>query len=164
MRLDFDREADNAEDLLTAWGQAHSCRSDIVHFRAVADDAEASLPDLKTEGQSFWRKDDPVHCTEAFYTGLARFLLSMLAADDSPWSSEVPEPAPKRARLESIVVQREHGGASSAPKKSTASWSSGYLPPMRGRGPRGWPRGGCPYRGRGLGRSMGFRGSGRARY
>jgi hypothetical protein len=161
---DIDRETDTAEDLLTAWGQTHSCRSDIVHFRAVADDAEGNLPDLQVGGQSFWRQDDPVHCTEAFYAGLARLLLAMLAADDGPRSSEEAEPAPKRARLESIVVQREQGGASSAPKKSTASWSTGYLPPMRGRATRGWPRGGRPFRGRGLDRSRGYRGGGRGRY
>jgi hypothetical protein len=49
----------------------------------------------------------------------------MLAAEDNPRNSEDAEPAPKWARLESSVVQRECGGASSVPKKLTASWSTG---------------------------------------
>jgi hypothetical protein len=160
---EIEKEFDNVQDLLVGWGQGLSSRSDILNFRSVADDPEAGLLELRVDGEELWQALDPVHGTEALYSGMAKLLASILVADED--SNQDAELAHKRPCLESIVVQQLGGQAQKAPVKSTASWSTGVLPPppRGGHGQaRGVFRGGRPPRGRGGGHYRLF-GRGRAR-
>jgi hypothetical protein len=118
-----------------------------MNFRSVADDPEQLLQDLRIEDDSMWAEEDPVHCRAKVYNAMASSLLSLLKSggDDSDL-----EPAAKRQRLESVVVQRSGPATNAAPRRSTASWSTGSLPPSRGRSgkARGGPYRGRPFRGR----------------
>jgi hypothetical protein len=131
---EIEKELDSVEDLLVGWGQSLTSRSDILNFRLVADDPEAGLLELRIDGEELWQLPDPVHGTVALYSGMAKLLASILSTDEE--SDQEGEPVQKRPRFESIVVQRQGGAAQKAPTKSTASWSTGILPPPP-RGGRG---------------------------
>jgi hypothetical protein len=148
---DLDSNLELIEDLLTGWAQNITDRADILNFRTVTDDPEAGLPDLQIEGDSIWSLADPVHGSDAMYKAMATALASMLRNPDPVTEPEVAQP--RRARLESVVVQREQHGAFKVPARSTASWSTGSLPPTRGTGgrARGDPMRGRFFRGRGGG-------------
>jgi hypothetical protein len=141
---DIEHGTELVEDLLSGWTQNLTCRADVVNFRMVMDDPEQILTELTHQGEPAWTDADPVHCIPAVYDALVKLLASMLLDVDSA------EPQAKRQRLESVVVQREGAVVNTAPSRSTASWSTGMLPPTRGRGGRG--RGnlnrGQPFRGR----------------
>jgi hypothetical protein len=144
---DLDSNLELIEDLLTGWAQNITDRADILNFRTVADDPEAGLPDLQIEGNSIWSLADPVHGSDALYKAMAS--AGMLRNPDPVTEPDVAQP--KRMPLESVVVQREQHGAFKVPARSTASWSTGTLPPTRGRGgrARGDPSRGHFFRGRG---------------
>jgi hypothetical protein len=84
-----------------------------------------------------WAEEDPVHCLSKVYSALASSLLSLLKSGGDNSDSE---PSAKRQHLESVVVQRSGSATNAAPRRSTASWRTGLLPPSRGRG--GIARGG----------------------
>jgi hypothetical protein len=109
------------------------------------------LPDLQIEGDYIWSLGDPVHGSDALYKAVTTALAGMVWTPDPVTEPEVAQP--KRARLESVVVQREQHGAFKVPARSTASWSTGTLPPTRGRGgrARGDPSWGRYFRGWGRG-------------
>jgi hypothetical protein len=156
---DIEAGLELAEDLLTGWAQNIASRADIINFRSVADDPEQLLQDLRFEDDPFWAEEDPVHCVAKVYSAMAGSLISLLNSGEDEGDGE---PAAKRQRLESVVVQRSGSATNAAPRRSTASWSTGLLPPSRGRGGRA--RGG-PYRGHPFGgRQRGwFRPYGRGR-
>jgi hypothetical protein len=94
-----------------------------------------------------WPADDPVHCTEATYRALTMATVAAIEELTAGNAGDSDEPAPKRSRLESVVVMRENAqGSNTAPAPIPQSWSSGVLPsrPDRGRGgptgANGWPR------------------------
>jgi hypothetical protein len=143
---DLESNLELGEDLLTGWAQTITDRADILNFRTVADDPEAGLPDLQIDGDSIWNLADPVHGSDALYSSMAATLVGMLRNPDPATEPEGAQP--KRARLESVVVQREQHEAFKVPARST-----GTLPPTRGRGgrARGGPSRGRFFRGRGRG-------------
>jgi hypothetical protein len=127
------------EDLITAWGQAHSGQTHIINFRTVTDEPDANLSDLKIGGISIWLESDPVHASPALYAALAQAIAATCASlsDD-----DAMEPATKRQRLESVVVMREKPATTNAVSSRPPSWSTGQLPErnttgQRGRGQRG---------------------------
>jgi hypothetical protein len=159
---DIEAGLEMTEDLVTGWTQNCTTRADIINFRSAADEPEQSLPELLTDGGPIWSEDDPVHCVPSVYVALANQIASALTSDDEVTASE---PHAKRQRLESVVVQRIGAVNVTAPRRSTASWSTGSLPPTWGRGSRAR---GASFRGRSSrGRQRGwfrpFRG-GRGRY
>jgi hypothetical protein len=74
----IEKELDSVEDLLVGWGQSLTSRSDILNFRSVADDPEASLLELRIDGEELWQVLDPVHGTAALYSGMAKLPVSYL--------------------------------------------------------------------------------------
>jgi hypothetical protein len=110
----------------------------IIHFRTTADNPEVPLNELTVNGSAMWPADDPVHCTEATYRALTMATVAAIEelTAGNAGDSE-PEPAPKRSRLESVVVVRENAqGNNKAPALVPQSWSGGVLPswPARDRG------------------------------
>jgi hypothetical protein len=128
--------------LLTGWAQNITSRADILNFRSVTDDPEQLLQDLRYEDEPIWAEEDPVHCSPRVYNAITSSIVGMLS---SLFTECDAEPAAKRQRLESVVVQRSGAATNAAPSQSTASWNTGSLPPTRGRGGRGR---GVPHRGR----------------
>jgi lysophospholipase L1-like esterase len=145
-------EIEKVSDLLTAWLQAGQAPGLLVDFRASTDIPDAGLVDLTIDGQSIWMQQDPVHPAPALYSRLAE---SIYASLDELDAANVGG-APKRPRLESIVVKKS--GNTGNKIVSRQSWSAGILPANsskpgpagRGRG-RGAGQSGWPRRGRGWG-------------
>jgi hypothetical protein len=159
---DIEAGLEMTEDLVTGWTQNCTARADIINFRSSADEPEQPLTELLTDGGPIWSEEDPVHCMPSVYMALANQIASALSEEDDASASE---PHAKRQRLESVVVKRIGAVNATAPRRSTASWSTGSLPPTRGRGGRAR---GASFRGRASrGRQRGwfrpFRG-GRGRY
>jgi hypothetical protein len=159
---DIEQNLETVDDLLTGWAQAINARSELIHFRMVADSAEAPLTDLTVREGPLWAAGDPVHGSGSYYQEMAALASETIRSAILDDGASVP-PA-KRLRLESSVVKRE--GDKRPQSRKTASWSTGTLPPLRGRG-GGHFRGRAPfYRGRfswrGRGKaSRGYRGRGR---
>jgi hypothetical protein len=136
---DLNSDMEMVEDLLTGWLQSFCNNGAIIHFRTSADNPEVPLNELTVNGSAMWPSDDPVHCTEATYRALTMATVAAieeLSAGNGGGSDET-EPAPKRSRLESVVVMRENAQSSKqAAAPAPQSWSSGVLPsrPARGRG------------------------------
>jgi hypothetical protein len=130
---DIEAGLELAEDLLTGWAQNIASRADIINFRSVADDPEQLLQDLRIEDDLFWAEEDPVHCIAKVYSAMAGSLTSLLNSGEDEGEGE---PATKRQRLESVVIQRSGSATNAALRRSTASWSTGSLPPSQGRGGR----------------------------
>jgi hypothetical protein len=152
-------ELEKVSDLLTAWLQSGQAPGLVVDFRAATDNPEAGMVDLTIDGQSIWMQQDPVHPIPALYARLAE---SIFASLDELDAANVCG-APKRPRLESIVVKKT--GSTGSKIVSRQSWSAGILPADssksgptgRGRG-RGAGQSGWPRRGRGWSGSRGGRG------
>jgi hypothetical protein len=144
---DIESGLELAEDLLTGWSQNITSRADIINFRSVTDDPEQLLQDLRFEDEPIWAEEDPVHCSPRVYSAMAGSIADMLS---NVFAESDAEPAAKRQRLESVVVQRSGAASNAAPSRSTASWSTGSLLPSRGRGgkARGLPHRGRSFRGR----------------
>jgi hypothetical protein len=154
---EMDATIEMLEDLLTAWGQSVMDRADIFHFRTVTDDPDDATVSLMVRGETIWSTDDPVHANPVLYKALAADILNLIGVSDAACADVGAGAGPpaKRARLESVVVQRESSVAPKVPTRSTASWLTGTLPPTRGRGgrERGGSGQGPPFRGRGWGRA-----------
>jgi hypothetical protein len=144
---DIETGLELAEDLLTGWSQNITSRANILNFCSVTDDPEQLLQDLRYEDEPIWAEEDPVHCSPRVYNAMAGSIVGMLS---SLFTESDAEPAAKRQRLESVVVQRSGAASNTAPSRSTASWSTGMLPPTRGRGgrARGVSHRGRPFGGR----------------
>jgi hypothetical protein len=154
---EMDSTIELVEDLLTAWGQSVTDWSDIFHYRTVMDDPDDATASLTVQGETIWTTEDPVHASLVLYKALAADILNLIGVSEDA-SADVGAgagPPAKRARLESVVVQRKVSVAPKVPTRSTASWSTGTLPPTRGRGGRGGGGSGRgrPFRGRGWGRA-----------
>jgi hypothetical protein len=65
------------------------------------------LSELSMDDTSIWLDTDPVHCTEVTYKALTVAVMTALDELADSISSDSEEPAPKRSRLESVVVVRE---------------------------------------------------------
>ena len=139
---DMEKNTEMLEELVYAWAQGINPKSEIFHFRTAADDAEQPLDELTVNGEPMWRFGEPVHCCSDFYHIAAEAIASRIGGGDD---ESVAGPQSKRPRLESVVVKRIGSDRASKPKKPTASWSTGTLPPQRGGGGRG---GRGPFRGR----------------
>jgi hypothetical protein len=133
-------DLDKVSDLLTAWLEARDVPSLLVDYRAAAITPTAPLRELTVDGQSIWQPADPVHPVPALYAKLAEAIFSGLEELEVTSTAG----APKRARLESIVVRKAtNPGTGSICKQS---WSLGVLPAAKkehssaARG-RGAPRG-----------------------
>jgi hypothetical protein len=127
-------DLDKVSDLLTAWLEATDTPSLLVDYRAGTEQPTKPVPDLTVAGQSIWQQADPVHPTSALYK-LAELIYTSLDELDASVASS----APKRARLESVVVRKKTSEVKNNPSKQ--SWSLGILPPSgplpdgsRGRG------------------------------
>jgi hypothetical protein len=133
---DIEAGMEMTEDLVTGWTQNCTNRADIINFRSAADDPEQSLTELQADGGPIWSEDDPVHCMPSVYVALANQVASALSAEDE----DTTEPHAKRQHLKSVVVQRIGAINDTAPRRSTASWSTGSLPPNgEGAAKRGVP-------------------------
>jgi hypothetical protein len=140
-------EIEKVSDLLTAWLQSGPAPGLLVDFRATTDAPDVGLADLTVDRQSIWQPQDPVYPTQAL--SIYELLDELDAANAGG--------APKRPRLESIVVKKS--GIAAYKIVSRRSWSAGILPANdsksgsgnggRGRGnsPSGWPRRGSGWRG-----------------
>jgi hypothetical protein len=63
---------------------------------------------LTIQGETIWSTEDPVHASRVLYKALAEDILNMIGISDDA-SADVGAgagPPAKRARLESVVVQR----------------------------------------------------------
>jgi hypothetical protein len=139
-------EIEKVSDLLTVWLQAGQAPGLLVDFRAATDIPDAGLADLTVDGQSICMQHDPVHPAPALYSRLAESIYASLDELDAVNVGG----APKRPRLESIVVKKS--GNTGNKIVSRQSWSAGILPANsskpgsagrgrgRGAGPSGWPR------------------------
>jgi hypothetical protein len=112
------------EDLVTSWTQNCTTRADIINFRSTADDPEQSVTELLADGGP-----GALHAECVCGAGKP----GALSVEDEEITSE---PHAKRQRLESVVVQRIGAVNDTTPHRSTASWSTGSLPPTWGRGGR----------------------------
>jgi hypothetical protein len=122
---EIEQNVESIDDLLAGWAQNINSRSEILNFRAVADNLEAPLPGQTIQG-------DPVHATGPYYAEMAALVaesVRSIVMDDGG----IPPPA-KRIKLASIVVQRENERPQAGNPSHKASWSTGKLPPARGRG------------------------------
>jgi hypothetical protein len=124
------------EDLVIGWVQSVNERSEVFNFRTCTDDPNDSLPDLQLNGCPIWSAEDPVHVIPDLYSEAAATIMGAISSDSGDFEAQVPA---KRQRLESVIVRR--AGESSKPrgKPAAASWSTGTLPPPRGKGWRGRP-------------------------
>jgi hypothetical protein len=159
---DLNSDMEMVEDLLTGWLQSFCNSGTLIHFRTTADNPEAPLNELTVNGSAMWPADDPLHCTEAMYRALTMATVAAIEELTAGTVGDSDEPAPKRSRLESVVVVRENAqGSNKAPAPAPQSWSSGVLPsqPACGRGGlngrggptgvNGWPRARGFYQSRG---------------
>jgi hypothetical protein len=130
-------ELDSVDDLLTGWGQNLTENAEIINIRSISDIPDASLSELTFQEQPLWSKEDPVHCIRPAY--VARLVRDHVLTEEL---AEEGGSTPKRARLESVVVQREQVAGRGRPNRVVvASWSTGSLPASsRGSG-RGYFRG-----------------------
>jgi hypothetical protein len=119
---DMQAELEKVSDLITAWLQAGTSPSLVVDYRVVADVPEAPVPDLVIDGQSIWQEADPIHPTATFYAKLSEEIFSALEDLEAAPS----ESAPKRARLESIVVKKATKTTTNPANRQ--SWSACILP------------------------------------
>jgi hypothetical protein len=145
---DIDSNIEILEELLNGWAQSINVRSEVFSFRMVADNPGDDLHALQVRSDPLWRAGDPVHGSVSYYAEMASAVVESVRAAIMEDGSEPPA---KRARLESTIVRRP---SVDRPSKShhSASWSTGTLPPTRGRGgnTRGGPARGSRARGRGL--------------
>jgi hypothetical protein len=95
-------EIEKVSDMLTAWLQSGPAPGLLVDFRAATDAPDVGLADLTVDSQSIWQPQDPVHPTQALYARLAESIYASLVELDTPNTGG----APKRPRLESIVVKK----------------------------------------------------------
>jgi hypothetical protein len=151
---ELSEDLEKVGDLLTAWLEATDTPSLLVDYRAGADQPAMPVPDLTVDDQSIWHAADPVHPTPALYAKLSESIFSSLDELDASRGA-----APKRARLESVVVRKASSDVRNNPSKQ--SWSVGVLPApsaqpansrgrlssMRGRGGGRGGRRGRPWRG-----------------
>jgi hypothetical protein len=143
---DINQNSDEVEELISGWAQSINSRSEVLNFRMVADDPEQELPDLTVHGVQMWAPGDPVHGSGSYYQEMATLVSETIRS--TVYDDGESLPPSKRLRLESVIVKRE--GESKRVSKSSASWSTGKLPPLRGRGgPARGPRGGRPFSHRG---------------
>jgi hypothetical protein len=136
-------------DLLTAWLEATDTPSLLVDYRAGTEQPTVPVPDLTVDGQSIWQQMDPVHPTSALYAKLAELIFTSLDELDANAASS----APKRGRMESVVVRKKTSEVKNNPSKQ--SWSLGILPPS---GPA------QPFNSHGRGGMRGRRGGRRGRF
>jgi hypothetical protein len=146
---EMSEDLDKVSDLLTAWLEATDIPSLLVDYRAGTEQPTVPVPDLTVDGQSIWQQSDPVHPNPALYAKLAELIYTSLDELDA----NVASGAPKRARLESVVVRKKASEVKTNPSKQ--SWSLGVLPPA---GPI------QPYGSRGRGGLRGRRGGRRGRF
>jgi hypothetical protein len=143
---DINQNSDEVEELISGWAQSINSRSEVLNFRMVADDPEQELPDLTVHGVQMWAPGDPVHGSGSYYREMATLVSETIRS--TVYDDGESLPPSKRLRLESVIVKRE--GESKRVRKSSASWSTGKLPPLRGRGgPVRGPRGSRPFSHRG---------------
>jgi hypothetical protein len=100
---DISGELEKVEELLDALAQSCLSPSLVLSCRAVADDPESPLPDLTVSGNPFWQDGDPVHAAASVYAALVAAIHSGV----EELGAGVPA-APKRPRLESIVVRSKN--------------------------------------------------------
>jgi hypothetical protein len=139
---ELEQNVEMIDELLAAWSQNVNSRSEILNFRAVADNPDAPIPELTVQGEPMWPAGDPVHAAGQYYAEMASLVAESvrnIVLDDGG----LPPPA-KRPKLASIVVRRENEKPQASNIRHRASWSTGKLPPVRARG-------------RGNGGSRGFR-------
>jgi hypothetical protein len=155
---DIDGNMETIEDLLNGWAQSINVRSEVFSFRMVADNPSVDLYTLQVRGDPLWRTGDPVHGSANYYAEMATAVMESVRAAIMEDGSEPPV---KRARLESTIVRRPTEDRPPKPHHS-ASWSTGTLPPTRGRGGKmqGGPDRGNRARGRGFWWRRPFRGWG----
>jgi hypothetical protein len=136
---DISGELEKVEELLDALAQSCLAPSLVLSFRAVAADPESLLPDLTVIGNPIWQDGDPVHAAASLYAALVAAIHSGV----EELGAGVPA-APKRPRLESIVVRSKNFAYSDPVSKPARpqGWSSGTLPEKaKERAPRGRGRG-----------------------
>jgi hypothetical protein len=136
---DYISEIENSlellEDLILAWVQSINERSVVFNFRSCTDDPEDMLLDLQVSGRPLWSVADPVHGVPELYNLAASTIMSAIA-NETESDGEDSQPAHKRQRLESVVARRA-GENLLRGRGSTDSWSTGTLPPSRGKGAKG---------------------------
>jgi hypothetical protein len=115
------------EEILISWAQEINPRSKIFHFRTAVDDADLALDELTVNRAPLWRDGEPVHCCDDFYQLAAEAIASSIGEGGEESAAGPPS---KRPRLESVIVKRIGSDRALKPKKPTASWSTGTLPPQ----------------------------------
>jgi hypothetical protein len=136
-------EMERVDDLLESLAQSAPATSLVLNYRAVTDEPEGALPGLSVGGKSIWQEEDPVHADPALYNAIA----SAITSGIDELGGEIPAAAPKRRRLESVIVRSKNFGScdtGSTPARPQG-WSSGVLPESSRKGSaqgsgRGWPR------------------------
>jgi hypothetical protein len=145
---DMEHGMEMLEDLMIGWVQGINERSEVFNFRSCTDNPEDQLPDLQINGRPIWRCDDPVHAVPELYREAAATITAAIegGSDGDGYSGQGPA---KRPRLESVVVRRAGESGQARGRPAPASWSTGTLPPPRGRGgiTRGRPMRGRFFRG-----------------
>jgi hypothetical protein len=137
---EIEQNVESIDELLVAWSQNVNSRSEVLNFRAVADNPEATLPELTVQGEPMWAVGDPVHAAGQYYAEMAALVaesVRSIVLDDGGLL-----PPAKRPKLASIVVRRENERPQASTSRHRASWSTGKLPPVcaRGRGNGGTRR------------------------
>jgi hypothetical protein len=143
---DLENGLESIEDLALAWVQSINERSVVFNFRSCTDDPEDPLPDLQVGGRPLWSAADPVHGIPELYSLASSAIMSAIETD-TELENEDGQPAQKRQRLESVIVRRA-GKSRPRGRGTTASWSTGTLPPTRGKGGKGAKGRGRAMRGR----------------
>jgi hypothetical protein len=115
------------DSILEALVQSLSVPTVLLNYISCADEPTCGLPDLKIDGNPLWLDLDPVHGSKGTHDAMAK----LIHATVDELGMVLSQAAPKRPKLESIVVRAsnsDQSGPSSSKKHCPQSWSAGVLP------------------------------------
>jgi hypothetical protein len=120
-------DLESVDSILEAVVQSLSVPTVLLNYISCADEPTCGLPDLKIDGNPLWLDVDRVHGSKGTYDAMAK----LIHAKVDELGMVLSQAAPKRPRLESIVVRAsnsDQSGPSSSKKHCPQSWSAGVLP------------------------------------
>jgi hypothetical protein len=135
-------ELGQLDELLSGWTLSVTEKLAVFNVQCVADNFDAPLSELTFQDAPLWPADDQVHIAGPAYHPITRLINSQLQSEDD--NSSVAN-APKRPRLESVVVQREDDERRGNSRHvAAASWSTRMMSSAKRDGPGGGG-GGCSW-------------------